>query len=264
MPNKNPVKKCTAAARAAIKASGKSPTALGEQNREDVVLWVYPWGLTSKGIVQELLGRTSGGYASGLAKSGYLVETKPQSQLEVKSYFTLSRKGLELAVKHAPQLLKYREIKPGKADQLRIRHNLVAQELTLHAWKAGVLVSFEPERSAPPTRPGEKRPDAKWVLLSLQRLGIEIELSPKWDRDLDEFVYSIWQSLVSINGQAARLDRYALFTDTPAILTRYQKHFRPDAIVTTWAKDQHGKWKPSGELRLPAEVSAKISFELLK
>lgn len=63
--------------------------------------------------------------------------------------------------------------------------------------------------------------------------------------------------------QAARFDRYILVTDTPSILKRYQEHFRPNAVVTTWAKDAHGKWKSDGKLRLPAEVSAKISFELL-
>ena len=263
MSTQEPKPNCTAAARAALKASGKSPTALGEQNREDVVVWVYPWGLTSSGIVQELLDRSAGGYASKLARSGYLVETKPVSQLEVKSYFTLSQKGLELAVKHAPKLIHYREIKPGVADQLRIRHNLLAQQLTLHARKAGKLLSFEPDRSAPATKAGEKRPDVKWVLRSRQRLGVELELSPKWSRDLDQFVYSIWQSLVPNNTGVARFDRYVLVTDTPSIFERYQQHFRPNAVVTTWAKDANGKWKDNGELRLPADVSAKISFEVL-
>lgn len=254
----------TATARAVLKATGLSPSELGEKNRQIVVDWIYQWGSTSSSIVQELLDRTSGGYAASLVKRDILVETRTAAGYFVKTFFTLSPLGLELAEKNALQLNRYPEIDPYRVNQRLLRHDLITQELTLSAWKAGLLSIFVPARCAPATGPGEKRPDTTWVLNGGLRVGMETELTGKWDRDLDDFVMGIWQAVLPTGTNAkSRFDKFILFTDSKKICERYEQAFEPGSVVRTWAKDSRGHWQVTGKRELPSEVRSKIEFKVI-
>lgn len=253
-----------AAARAVLADSGKSPRQLGIEARLKVLIWLYRWGYASADGIQSMLGRTVGGYAQKLVRQGWLVATKTESG-SPEYCFTLSVRGLEEAERYTPILLKYPEIDPYRVNQQQIRHYLIAQSATVNALNSGAVVEYETERmySHSGDRPGEKRPDVVWTMASGLRIACEIELSAKWERHLDQFILGIARALQSQNGQTAKFDRFAVITDSPAILRRYRDAMRPDAPLNIWSKNQRNHWAVDKSIKVPAWLIERVDFQLL-
>lgn len=254
-----------AAARLALAASGKSPRQIGEESRLQVIHWLYRWGYSSAACIQAMLGRTAGGYAQKLARQGWLVATKTESGSPV-CYFTLSERGLQEAERHAHILLPYPEIDPYRVNQQQIHHYLTAQAATINALRNGVIEDYETERmySQEGDKAGEKRPDFVWKMTSGLRIAGEIELSAKWARHLDEFVLGIARALHFQSGQQARFNRFAIISDSRAILERYSTAMQPNAPLKLWTKNQRNHWMIDKTIAVPAWLIEKVDFQLIE
>jgi hypothetical protein len=253
-----------AAARAVLAASGKSPRQLGEESRLRVIEWIYHWGCTSATIVQLLLGRTSAGYAQKLARQGWLVATKTKSGLP-NLFFTLSEQGRQEAERHAAALYRYPEIDPFRVNQQQIRHYLIAQSSTVNALNAGVIIDYETERmfSGEGDKSGVKRPDVAWMTKAGLTIGAEVELSAKWARDLDMFTLGIVRALQSGGDKPARYNRFAIISDSPAIINRYRAAMQPGVALLMWKKDQRGHWVIDKTIKVPEWLINKVDFHLI-
>ncbi len=253
-----------AAARAVLSATGKSPRQIGEESRLAVIQWVYHWGYSSATSIQELLERTAAGYAQKLARQGWLQAVNTESGTP-KCYFTLSELGLQEAERHAERLLRYPEIDPYRVNQKLIRHDLIAQYATINALNAGLAVDYLTDRmfNQSGNKAGEKIPDVVWVTVSGLHIGVEVELSAKWDRDLDQFVIGVIRALMPQNDKPAKYDRFAIITDSPAIKKRYSDAFQPDADLSIWKKDDRQHWVIDKTIKIPAWVISKVDFRLL-
>lgn len=254
-----------ALARAAITATGKSPRQLGRESRLKILKWIYSWGYTSSSIGQLLLHRTSGGYLQKLAKQNWLVSTKTKSGLPA-SYFTLSQIGLEDAERHSLTLSKYSEIDQFKVEQSKIRHYLIAQESTIRALESGVIVGYETERMflSQGDMLGLKRPDIIWVTNLGSRLGVEVELSAKWERQLDDFVLKIIRALKSNDDSKPEFNRFIIISDSPAIIKRYQEAMQPGAEGSSWMKNSRGHWVVDKIYKIPAWLITQVDFQLIE
>lgn len=263
--NKEKLNNQLAAARFVIAQSGKNPRQLGRESRLKILKWIYSWGYTSSSIGQLLLNRTSGGYMQKLAKQNWLVATKTKSGLPA-SYFTLSQIGLEDAERHSLTLFKYVEVDQFKVEQSKIRHYLIAQESTIRALESGVIVDYETERMF--LRRGDmlglKRPDIIWVTNLGSRLGVEVELSAKWERQLDDFVLKIIRALKSNDDSKPEFNRFIIISDSPAIIKRYRDAMQPGAEVSSWVKNSRGHWIVDKTYKIPAWLITQIDFQLVE
>ena len=253
-----------AAARNILAATGKSPRQLGVESRRKVIEWLYHWGYTSSTLIQLLLDRTSGGYAQKLAKQGWLTATKTVSGSPT-AYFTLTEQGLQEAERLSCALYRYPEIDNYKVNQQQIRHYLIAQAATLNGLHAGIITRYETERMFAQSgdKSGVKRPDVVWHTQAVLKIAVEIELSAKWERTLDEFVLSITKALHSSENIPARYNRFAIISDSKAIIERYRAAMQPGVNLTIWKKNQRSHWVIDKTIPVPNWLINKIDFQLI-
>lgn len=251
--------------------NGQSPRARGEAKLKSALEWIYLNGWTSADLLRQVVGQAAGGYAAKLVRSGLLVETRTQSgcvQKGVpKSVLTLSRIGLEEAERFRTDSYPYIEINPLRIPQHLIRHNLIAQQLTLTALRSGSACAYFTERML--QRAGdkkeEKKPDVEWKLcMSGDLAAVEVELSAKWGRDLDDFILKICIALDDRKGPP-RYNKFFIFSDSPAILARYEKALAPGSRYMLWRSDPIArKYYKETALTVPDYVHNRIQCSLLR
>lgn len=243
---------------------GESPHARGEKKRRRVLGWVYRWGYSSAEIIRQVAGQQAKGYASGLVKKGWLVETKTESGLPRYTY-TLSESGQQEAERLADELHRYPEADPYRINQQQIRHYLLAQQATVNALAAGTISDYRTERMFDEAgdKSGEKRPDVLWLLPTGQQIGVEIELSAKWDRRLNQFVLGIARALQHKTDKPAEYQRFAIVSDSPAIIRRYQAAMQPGVDLPIWKKNQRAHWEVEKVIQVPAWLIERVDFQLI-
>ena len=253
-----------AAARAALAESGKSPRQIGRESKLKIADWIYRWGYSSSSLVQDLLGKTSGGYAQKLVKQGWLKATKTESGAPAV-FYTLSELGLQEADHYAVELFHYPESDPYKVNQQLIRHNLLTQKFTVNALTSGAIGGFETERMfiREGDKSGIKHPDVVWISTSGLRIGIEMELSAKWHRDLDQFVHAVAKALQSTEEKPAQFSRFVIVSDSPAIIERYQCAMKPGTTLNIWEKNERKHWSIKKTITVPGWLIEKIDFQLI-
>lgn len=250
---------------------GQSPRARGEEKRKAGLEWIYLHGWTSADVLRQVVGQAAGGYAAKLVRSGLLVETRTQSgavQKGVpKSVLTLSRIGLEEAERFRSESYPYLEINPLRISQHLIRHNLIAQQLTLTALQSGHASAYFTERmlQREGDRKDEKRPDVVWRVPTTGNLAaVEVELSGKWSRDMDEFIRRICIAVNPGKG-SPKYEKVFIFSDSPAIIARYEKALTPGSKFTLWRYDPSArKYHEHQTGQVPEYVRNRIQCVLLE
>jgi len=172
--------------------------------------------------------------------------------------------GLQEAERFAPELYRYPESDPYKVNQKLLRHNLLAQKITVEAIRTGLVSSFETERmfAQDGDKSGVKRPDVVLVTTNNLRIGIEVELSAKWSRDLDDFVLGILRAL-DTSTHKSHYSRFTVASDSPAIIDRYKKAMVPGARLNIWVKNQRNHWVVDKTISVPDWLIQKVDFKLI-
>jgi hypothetical protein len=241
-----------------------SPTALGHAHRRDVAVWTCRWGYTSASLIQRLLRKKAAGWASTAVKRGLLNHLNTASGRPCQ-IFTLASWGLELAQQHfeLKQAYPYRD--PTRVQQQLVRHHLICQLLTLNALQQGTIQAYCTEREWVITSaPGVKQPDAVWIMEGGLRIGLEVELTAKWDRHLDEFVLGVTTCLTASPQGEPQLDGFIVATDSAALLRRYRAALTAGARLALWEKDNRGHWRTVNTTTVSADASARVNFMLIK
>jgi hypothetical protein len=165
-----------------------------------------------------------------------------------------------------PALLRYPEEDRYRVNQQQMRHYLLAQKATIAALAAGTIADFRTERQIDNEgdKAGIKRPDIVWLLPNGAQIAIEVELSAKWDRKLDEFIRGIATSLESEPAEPARFERVAIVTDSPAIHNRYKAAIQPGQPLTLWQKDKRAHWVIEKAIQMPTWLAEKVDFILME
>lgn len=242
-------------AREKLKDSGQNPTEIGKLNRLKILLLIYMWGYTSPTIAQIFLGITRGGYLQKLTDQGFLKKIRIESGLP-QFVYTLSVIGLQEAERNADQFIRYVELNGFKQD--KVYHNLLAQTVTINSLKEGVIDSYLSERMlAAQDELGQKRVDVAWIKNTI-KIGVEIELTKKWERDLDDFVLKIITAI-----QSRKYSQFIIFSDSPAIIAGYSSAMKAGSPLKIWKKDQKGFWKVEKIDVVPDWLLNKVSFQLI-
>lgn len=255
------------AARVAALSHGQSPRQIGQAKVLAALRWIYRWGWTSPTVL-ELVGRDNrNGLVSRLLKQGLIVKTRTESgggQRDVPVYIlTLTEAGVnavERMIEDPIDLLPY-STDPYRIKQVLLRHDILAQMATAKALSKGTITGFSTEREmVVKSEAGVKQPDVMWWQGDTL-IAVEIELSAKWERDLDEFVERCLLSLEARNGQPARCHQVALISDSPAILKRYKAAFAPGASYGRWKRDDSRHWRQVAELKVPEWISGRVQCQ---
>jgi len=228
---------------AANHLAGESPQARHKRKLLDVIGWVHCWGYSSAEIIKKVARIQSSGFASTLVRKGWLVQTKTESGMP-RFYYTLSATGVQEAERHADPLFRYPELDPYRVNQSQIRHYLLAQEMTLLAFEMGLIETYKTERMIDEAGDiaGQKRPDVVWVRPDGMLAAIEVELSAKWDRRLDEFVRGLLRALNPYGRNPPKYVECLIVTDSPAIKRRYEAAMAFGAPLKTWEKNSRSQW----------------------
>ena len=254
-------------AREDLRASGNTPTSArhrGKDKMRSALDWVYRWGWSSPGVVDILSGAQRRGLCAKLVKSGLLVETKTAAGAILENIpskiVTLSERGITEAERFRESLLNY-DTNPYKVNQALLRHDVTAQKATANSLVRGKIKDFAtPRELAAKSDRDLKQPDVLWIMPDNRRMAIEVELTAKFERKLDEFVLRIIISLQSNNEKQPRFHQCTIVTDSDAILKRYKAAFTHNHKVSRWKKDSQSKWKIEQTWDVPDWVKGKMSW----
>lgn len=241
-----------------------SAYAMGEKHKQRVVDWTYMWGFTTAGLIRLLLQKEAYSWTTNAIKRGLLRATNTVSG-SPRQIITLTEKGQALAEQHLPEHFDYVEREPHKITQATIWHQVLTQRVTIEAMNSDEISGVWTERQeAVRSRRGEKRPDVVWRLQDKKRAGVEMELTGKWDRRLDEFVTSISVALSpTFEGKPPRFEKFIVITDSNATVKRYAAAFAHGAHVRIWGKNHRGQWEVEHVNEVPPWLHEKVEFRLL-
>ncbi|WP_156406354.1 hypothetical protein [Hydrogenophaga sp. Root209] len=258
----------TSVARAVLRERLKGQTTLerGRERAQTALSWMYRWGWASSTTLEILVGSKRSGLASRLVKNKLAVITKTNSRRNEKylpgSFLTLTHDGKHMVEINRTEPMQY-EHRPDRINQNTLLHNEMVQRFTAEHLASGEILDYWSEKEMrTKSQSAVKHPDAVWLYPCGMKVSIEVELSPKWERDLDVFVYSTLLSLRTTNG-SARFDKMRLITDAPAILKRYKEAFKPGANFWIWRKNDSGRWIAEDELTVPAWTPERIDWKLV-
>lgn len=241
--------------------NGESPRARGAAKRERVLAWVLRWGYSSADLIRRVAGQKKNGYALSLVKLGLFREVKTYGYIPAKVY-VLTRRGLEEALNSSADYMHYPEIDPSKVYMPQMRHYLMAQDRTIGALEAGAISDYQTERMFAEGKKDEKRPDVIWLHRS-SKIGIEVELSGKRERELDQMVQRLINSLRTNEDQAVFLSEAVIVTTLKEIATRYKKAIQPGQPLMIWEKNKvSGKWEAKKKTTVPDWLSKKVHILL--
>jgi hypothetical protein len=229
---------------AAAALGDKSSRQVGREKDLSALLWVYFWGWSSPSVLDFYASPGRRGVAARLVKKGFLSEHVTNSG-KIKGspdkVLTLTRDGVSEveAFLAEDQLLAY----PSSGEKIiawnQLRHDLLTQKYTAQSLKNGTIAGFlTPRQTSRKSDKNAKQHDAIWIFRDQKKMGIEVELSAKWDRDLDDFVRKCIFS-ASKNGQ---VDAIGILSQSQAIIDRYKSALRVGASYQIWEKNTSGKW----------------------
>lgn len=226
---------------------GCSPGEQAEKKKRAALKWIYRFGYASPSIIESVVGTTRSGYAITLEKGGFIKRFRTECGGGIpgipKYICLLTELGVEFAARHINMILPY-DGDPAKINQQLLRHNELVQSLTLERYVAQDIVGFWTERELKEwSKHNEKEPDALWVYQNDARVSIEVELSPKTGRRLDEFVRSVWLSVLPNMGGEQRFSSARIYTDSNAIARNYADVFSNPHFPAPYAKDRRGYWQ---------------------
>ena len=194
--------------------NGQSPRERGDEKMRLALDWIYRWGYSSPKVIELIGGAARSGLSARLVKRGLLRSTRTESGGGLKGVpdviLTLTELGQQEIERVSNKLLQYDQ-DPYRVNQLKLRHDTLAQTATAKALTNGSIQDFRTERElAQRSQQGVKQPDVLWAMDDL-RVAVEIELTAKWDRLLDQFVDSCINALTSSNEKEPRFHQILLY-----------------------------------------------------
>lgn len=233
----------------------------GQEKELAVLNWICRWGWASAGMIDKLSG-SSNGYAKKLERHELVQGMRTESGGGLRGVpnfiYTLTELGQQIVEKDVEQLLQY-EVDPFRINQANLRHDELVQKATFSNLQSNKIIAFEtPRETFKFDEKNVKNFDVIFHDSEGKKTGIELELSGKWQRKLDQFIHSIETALKT------KVHRVMVITDSKAIYERYQKSFTAGSVFHTWVKDSQSHWKPAEKRQVSAKFSELVTCVLLQ
>jgi len=247
----------------ALKASGRggaNGVAIGRARALEALQWVYAWGWSAPAILESLAQTNRQGLVARLVRQGLLKQHRTPTGGGVRDVpifmCTLTDLGESEVVRNMTELDDLLPYSPRVAWP-QMRHDFWVQKLTLQAKQDEHMLmrSFTSDSMMRAKAAKGKIHDAIWVDEYAIRTLIEVELTPKKNRELDTFVLGCLQSL--LNDEDAHL---RIYSDSPALLKLYSGRFTPLAKLNTWKRDNSKHWLIDNTYEVPERIHNRISY----
>ncbi|MBU3588176.1 hypothetical protein ICN30_10040 [Polynucleobacter sp. 31A-FELB] len=207
-----------------------------------VCYWVLRWGVSTPALIDKVSGATRLGVCQKLVDKGLLKKTKTASGGYVhgtaRYIISLTKQGLDFLRQYGlDETVNYRLVDPNKIRQDKLRHDFISQSITYDNLTDGNILDFVPEYlNTEPHKANEKIVDCLWLHHDNSKTGLEIELSPRFSRMLNQFIYNVSVALID-----KKVDRFLLLTDRQSICDRYTVAMNSGS-VPLWFKNNQGRW----------------------
>lgn len=244
--------------RKAALEGGLTPHRIGKEKAALALHWIYRWGWSSPSMLDAVAGTERGALAAKLVRKGLLVKERTPSGgslADVPAYvLMLSEIGQSEVLR---EIDDDREIYPYAPRYLPalLRHDYIAQRLTQKALQEQRIRRYKPDRLLRLDADGTsaKIPDVEWR--GMQRIFVEVELSAKFVRELDEFIRKTLDQLHETPESIT-----LIVSDSRGLMSRYAKHFAPGAKVGTWSRTNSGHWARTSEWQVPEWAAGRVRF----
>jgi hypothetical protein len=263
MPTKQHLEKMQLARVEALKE--QSPRERGNAKILEALRWIYRWGWSSASLVELVAHDNRNGLTGRLVKQGLVTKTliAAGGLRNIPAHIlVLTDAGIAFVEKHIEdesELLPYKT-NPLHVSVATLRHDMLAQSITAKAYLSGTINSFQTPcellKTAPPQL-GIKQPDAVWKNDKV-KIALEVELTAKWARALDQFVGAYIAALTPAAPEPAKYDVVFLYSDSAAILSRYHRAFSPGTTVGVWAKNDSRHWVQVNTYKVPSSMGGKL------
>ncbi|MCW0235742.1 MAG: hypothetical protein OJJ21_19230 [Ferrovibrio sp.] len=241
--------------------NGMTPREKGAEKAAQALDWMYRWGWTTSSVIATLAGTgRNSALAARLAKNGW---AKRQPIRIVSSFHLTPTDILSITPEGVAELVALRGELPfsrqgsvsKRVVKKNVTHDLLVQKLTLMymgRWPGsenedlpegyGPVTEFTTAHQLGEATLGEKIPDAIWCTESGHMLAIELELSPKYGRELDQFI----KGHLDLQRRATDpVDGLVTFFASPDTAERYARAMSVGRRVQEWAYDKmRREWWP--------------------
>jgi len=247
----------------AMIAGGTSPRDRGLEKATLALQWIYVWGWTSSTVLGYVTNTARGTVLAARLEANGWIRRAP---IRITSYYHIAPSDVltitDAGVAELTALLgelprTTRSAWTDRVPKKDIIHDHWVQQLTLayqgripganldqaiiqeHGLVKDFYTPLHPDLG---TAEG-KRPDTVWVMEDECLLAIELELSPKWSRELDQFVSGHLELQRREHNPIYALVTFFTSADTAK---RYRQAMLPGAQVQPWLWDgQYRKWSPA-------------------
>lgn len=255
------------AGRLAAQASGKTAQQIGHERTLQALRWVHLFGWSTASLLEQLVHTNRGGLGARLVRQGLLKQHLSPGGGGIKgaplAVLTLTPAGEAYVTRYADSIDELNTYSPS-IGWAQLRHDCLVQELAIKALAAtdGSLRIIS-DREARSRGISGKIHDLVLQQDDIRlRTFIEVELTPKRGRELDDFVLGCCQSMLAAEnaGDEAVLHVYS---DSPALLRHYRQRLSANAVFHTWKRDNSGHYVKSDEWQVPARHSSNFYFHLI-
>jgi hypothetical protein len=247
---------------AKIALAGKSPRQVGHEKTLKALKFLYRWGWSTPTIIDTFFNNGRRGLSARLLKSGLTKSERTEAFGGIKNMpmfiIKLTDAGVAEVEANISNLMPYEPF----FFKNQLRHDLGIQELTLRRVETGYAIDYQtPRELAKQSEAGKKQPDAVWTIQDddqyLRNVAIELELSAKRDRELDQTIFRILKALNPNNKQ--HYDYFFIFSPSKAIIKRY-KDALAKGKLQTWKKNAARHWVEDKKIEIQPELVEKIYF----
>lgn len=251
------------ALQAGLKASGRGGpkgVEIGRARALKALRWIYIWGWSAPSLIENLEPTNRSGLAARLVRQGLLKQHRTPAGGGVRDVpifmLTLTELGENEVVRHLDDLDDLIPYAP-RVNWNQMRHDFLVQRLTLQAMHDdSMLVRSVTSDSVVRARgTSGKIHDAVWTDEYQVRTLVEVELTPKKNRELDAFVHGCVNSLIA--DPDARL---RIYSDSFALLKHYSQRLEPWAKFHSWRRDNSRHWVMHQEFEVPESMKDRITF----
>lgn len=248
--------------------AGRSPAEAGRAKDLAALRWVYRWGWSTPTIVDMIASPGRRGVAARLVRRGLAKRHPTPAGGGVRGVptdvITLTADGvaeLEAALSEA-DMLAYPS-KPEQAIQWRqLRHDTLVQLYTARRL-ADISGYMTPRELAEKSVAGQKQPDAVWIAKNNSRIAVELEMTAKKGRELDQTILALIKAVQPKTefDKKGPYDIVAILSQSRAILDTYKRRLAPDAEIALYRRNSSRQYERCGKKTVPDWIKGRIIFQ---
>ena len=259
---------------------GATPRERGAEKAAQALDWLYRWGWSTSSVIATLAGTgRNSALSARMVKNGWAkrhpIRIVSSFKLTPTDIISLTPEGIAELVALRGELPFSKQSSVSKrVVKKNVTHDLLVQKLTLtymNRWPEsapvvvddfyGKVTDVETAHQLGETTLGDKKPDAIWTMESGHKLAIELELSPKFGRELDQFIARHVQMQ---KAETKKVDGLVIFFTSPDSAERYAKAMSFGAQIRQYEYDARARewWSSPNtpKLRIDADF---VTYEVV-